>query len=45
MNADIKLFLMGRGYTTFDEPKEKGDRFCFEYAGMDGFKVTLWGEI
>lgn len=44
MNADLKLFLMGLCYTTFDELNTKEVRSCFEYAGRDGFKA-VWGEI
>ena len=36
MNADIKLFLMGLGYTTFDEINIKEVCMCFKYAGMEG---------
>lgn len=45
MNADIKLFLMGLGYTIFDELNDKEVCACFEYAGMEGYKVPVWGEI
>ena len=45
MNADIKLFLMGLGYTSFDELNVKEVRACFEYAGMEGYKVPGWGEV
>jgi hypothetical protein len=45
MNADIKLFLMGLGYTTFDELNAKEVCACFEYAGTEGYKVLVWGEI
>ena len=45
MNADIKLFLMGLGYTMFDELNAKEVRSCFEYAGTEGYNVPVWGEF
>jgi hypothetical protein len=45
MNADIKLSLMGLGYITFDKLNAKEVCTCFEYAGTEGFKVPIWGEI
>jgi len=45
MNADIKLFLMGLGYTTFDELNIKEVCMCFEHAGTEGYNVPVWGEI
>ena len=42
MNSDIKLFLMGLGYTSFDDLNEKELRACFEYAGTSGYKVPVW---
>jgi hypothetical protein len=45
MNSDIKLFLMGLGYTSFDDLNEKEIRACFEYAGTSGYKVPVWGEV
>ena len=45
MNSDIKLFLMGLGYTSFDDLNEKELRACFEYAGTLGYKVPVWAEV
>jgi hypothetical protein len=45
MNSDIKLFLMGLGYTSFDDLNEKELRACFEYAGTSGYKVPVWAEV
>ena len=45
MNSDIKLFLMGLGYTSFDDLNEKEVRACFEYAGTSGYKVPVWAEV
>ena len=45
MNADIKLFLMGLGHKTFDDLNDKELWTCFEYAGMSGYKVLVWGEV
>ena len=42
---DIKLFLVGLGYTTFDELNAKELHTCFEYAASEGYKVPVWGEI
>jgi hypothetical protein len=43
LNADIKLFLMGLGYTTFDELNAKELCTCFEYDASEGYKVPVWG--
>ena len=43
MNADIKLFLMGLGYITFDELNANQLRTCFEYAALEGYKFQ-YGE-
>ena len=40
MNADIKLFLMGLGHTTFDL-NDKELCACFEYAGTLGYTVLI----
>jgi hypothetical protein len=45
MNSDIKLFLMGLGYTSFDDLNDKELRACFEYAGTSGYKVPVWAEV
>jgi hypothetical protein len=45
MNSDIKLFLMGIGYTSFDNLNEKELCACFEYAGTSGYKVPIWAEV
>jgi hypothetical protein len=45
MNADIKLFLMVLGYTTFDKLNAKEVCACFEYAGTEGYKVPMRREI
>ena len=45
MNLDIKLFLMGIGHTTFDDLNEKELHAWFEYSGMLGYKVPVWGEV
>jgi hypothetical protein len=45
MNADIKLFLMGLVYTTFDELNAKELCACFEYAASKGYKVPVWRGI
>ena len=45
INSDIKLFLMGLGHTTFDDLNEKELRAWFEYSGMLGYKVPVWGKV
>ncbi len=45
INSDIKLFLMGLGYTSFDDLNKKELRACFEYAGTSGYKVPVWAEV
>ena len=45
MHSDIKLFLMGIGYMSFDNLNEKELHACFEYAGTSGNKVPVWAEV
>ena len=41
VNADIKLFLMVPGYSTFVDLNDKELCACFEYAGTLGYKVLV----
>ena len=36
---------MGLGQATLDDLNDKEHCACFEYAGMSGYKVLVWGEV
>jgi hypothetical protein len=45
MNADIKLFMMGLGYTTFDELNAKEVRACLNMLELKDTKFRRGGKF